>query len=95
MATLLPVLVRGVNDNDAQSRLGTCKALQGLLSERANETKLYVDKLIDINLEEITKIKDDTSPVLQEQLKSVCILAKEHFEPVLNHLHRLKPPLSR
>jgi len=94
MKTLLINLIRGVNDDDRQSALGTCKALQGILRERALETKQYVDKLLEINLDELKKfINDDRKKnVLKQQLISICILTREHFDDILEILHQRNLP---
>merc|ERR1719229_416523 len=90
MQSLLVNLIRGVNDEDRQSALGTCKALQGILRERALETKQYVSRLLDINLVELKKfIGDDRKKgVLKQQLISICILTREHFDDILAILHK-------
>ncbi|ETO19400.1 hypothetical protein RFI_17833, partial [Reticulomyxa filosa] len=95
MQTLLPILIRGVNDSDEQACLGTCKALQGLLRERANETKEYLTELIKINLEEIRRRNNDNSPVSKQQLHMVCILTREHFDSVMDYLHKVPIPVPR
>ena len=92
---LLPVLIQGVNDSDQESAMGVCKALQGLLLERASETRLYVDKLLNRHLEEIAARKIDNDVVLKEQLKSICYLARAHFETVMAHLHKQELPLTK
>lgn len=96
MKTLLINLIRGVNDDDRQSALGTCKALQGILRERALETKQYVDKLLDINLDELKKFINDERKknVLKQQLISICILTREHFDDILEILHNQSLPLD-
>merc|ERR1719410_3260558 len=50
MATLLPVLVPGVNDGNDEAALGTAMALKGLLNGRANEIGDNVAKLLDVIL---------------------------------------------
>ena len=100
MATLLPVLIQGVNDTDPSACLGVCRALQGMLLNRANETRLYVEKLMEVNVDELRKrltdrrAKED-NPVVVSQLQSVCVLTREHFEPVLEWLLKQKIPVSK
>eukprot|EP01083_Nonionella_stella_P268717 908678_1 len=79
MQSLLVNLIRGVNDDDRQSALGTCKALQGLLRERAVETKEYVAKLLEINLIELRKFigNKHKQNILKQQLICICILTRE------------------
>merc|ERR1712087_763023 len=96
MQSLLVNLIRGVNDDDSQSSLGTCKALQGILRERALETKQYVDKLLDINLIELKKlISTKKQNVTKQQLISICILTREHFDDILRILHQQTMPLDK
>merc|ERR1712150_294180 len=54
----------------------------------------YANKLMDVVLSEIKKVKED-SPVMKEVLDSMCILTQEHFETVTSHLLKQKLPVSR
>lgn len=93
MVTLLSVCIRGVNDCDPLAARGTAKCLQGLLFGRANEMRLHVDKLGAFYLEELSKMNESSS-ALGETLRSICILAREHFEPLMQFIFRQKLPVS-
>merc|ERR1719242_169144 len=87
-------LIPGVNDCDEQSSFGTCTVLRVLVEERGNEVEEYLPKIIDKYLLEMIKLPDSSSR-LELYLKIVVVLAKVHFEEVVEILLQKPLPLSR